>query len=522
MTTNLNRKTVTTKRRGSTKKRVLLIGAALIGVAIISQGISLLHSVFGGETVNTLGKVNFNQAVPLPPLADSTVSADGTRTFSLDLQTGQTNFLSGIPTNTWGINGAYLGPTLRAARGEKVQIKIKNDLPEATSIHWHGMHLPAIDDGGPHQPIAKGATWSPSWTVNQPAATLWYHPHPHGATETHTYRGVAGMFIIDDPSTDSANLPHTYGIDDQPVIVQDKKFDARNQLVGGASGDGGPTGTLGDKIMVNGAITPYLAITTQRVRLRLLNASTARIYNFGLADNRPMQQVASDSGLLEHPVSKTRVQLSPGERAEVIVEMRAGETVNLQSYPFEFKTGFISGDLIGANDSFDIMQLRAAPSLAASPEPSANLASVEHLAPADAVTTRQFVLDSDTTINNKSMDLNRIDFAVTRGTTEIWNIANHDGLPHSFHIHDVHYQIISIDGAPPPPELAGWKDTMLLQPGQTNAIIMKFADYADAAHPYMYHCHLMRHEDAGMMGQFVVVKPGQKAAPQTDMSHMHM
>jgi FtsP/CotA-like multicopper oxidase with cupredoxin domain len=515
-------KTTTTIHPIITKKRMLLIGAALVGLIVIAQGVSLLHTAFGGEAISTLGKVSFNHAMPLPPLAASTVAADGTRTFNLDLQTGQTNFLDGAPTNTWGVNGAYLGPTLRATRGEKVQIHVKNDLPEATSIHWHGMHLPAVDDGGPHQPIAKGATWSPSWTINQPAATLWYHPHPHGVTESHAYRGIAGMFIIDDPTTDSANLPHTYGVDDQPVVVQDKNFDANNQLVGGMPGDGGPLGTLGNKVMVNGAIAPYLNVTTQRVRLRLLNGSTARIYNFGLADNRPMQQVASDSGLLEHPVSKTRIELSPGERAEVIVEMHAGETVNLQSYPFESKAQFISGNLIGANDSFDIMQLRAAPSLAASAEPSANLATVEHLAAADAVTTRQFVLDSDTTINNKSMDLNRIDFAVTRGTTEIWNVANHDGLPHNFHIHDVHYQILSIDGSAPPPELAGWKDTMLLQPGQTNKIIMRFADYADAAHPYMYHCHLLRHEDAGMMGQFVVTEPGQKAAPQADMSHMQM
>jgi FtsP/CotA-like multicopper oxidase with cupredoxin domain len=168
------------------------------------------------------------------------------------------------------------------------------------------------------------------------------------------------------------------------------------------------------------------------------------------------------------------------------------------------------------------MQLRAASSLTTSPEPSANLTTIEHLSPSSAVTTRQFVLDSDNAINKKSMDLNRIDFTVTRGTTEIWNIANQDGIPHSFHIHDVHYQILSIDDAPPPPELAGWKDTILLQPGQTNKVIMQFADYSDPAHPYMYHCHLMRHEDSGMMGQFIIVEPGQKATPMTDESHMKM
>ncbi|MBM7093806.1 multicopper oxidase domain-containing protein, partial [Streptomyces sp. S12] len=140
----------------------------------------------------------FDNALAIPPLAESTVEQDGTRVFSLRMQAGETEFRDGVRTPTWGFNGTYLGPTLRAKRGEKVRVRITNELGEASTVHWHGMHLPARMDGGPHQMIAPGGTWTPHWTVDQPAATLWYHPHPHGKTEEHVRRGLAGLFLLDD------------------------------------------------------------------------------------------------------------------------------------------------------------------------------------------------------------------------------------------------------------------------------------------------------------------------------------
>ena len=511
------------KKLGKFKKLLFIAILVVGGLFVAEQGFTRLPaSLFGGRVLNTVSTTHFDTHMPTPPLAASTVTADGTRVFDLTLQTGKTAFYSGTPTDTWGVNGSYLGPTLRAAQGEKVQVHVKNTLPEATSIHWHGMHLPAVMDGGPHQPIAPNSTWSPTWTINQPAATLWYHPHPHGETETHTYKGIAGMFIIDDPAQTPADLPHTYGVDDLPVIVQDKKFDADHQMIGGKGDDDGPTGILGDTILVNGARTPYVEATTRLVRLRLLNASTARIYNFGFSDNRHMQLIASDSGLLEHPVDTSRVQLSPGERAEVVVEVTPGETVNLQSFPYDFHgpTPLINAARVGANDTLSILQIKAASTLAPSATLPSQLAAIPRLKESDAVKTRTFELSSDNGINSKSMDMNRIDFSVTQDTTEIWEIHNEDAMPHSFHIHDVHFQIASINGSAPPAALAGWKDTILIMPDQTERLIMKFSDYSDPSHPYMYHCHFLLHEDNGMMGQFVVVKPGQTANVPHDMSHM--
>lgn len=189
-------------------------------------------------------------------------------------------------------------------------MKVANALPEASSVHWHGMHLPAAMDGGPHQTVPAGGSWTPEWTVEQPASTLWYHPHPHGATESHVQRGLAGLFLLDDERSAVLPLPKTYGVDDIPVIVQDVSFD-------GAKFDHGHklmrnVGFLGDRTMVNGTLDPYVTVRDELVRLRLLNASTARVYTFGFDDGREFRQIASDGGLLEAPHPTDRLRLSPG------------------------------------------------------------------------------------------------------------------------------------------------------------------------------------------------------------------
>src|SRR5690606_4292539 len=217
----------------------------------------------------------FDTALRIPPVESGTVDADGTRVFDLTMQRGTTDLGHGPDTRTWGVNGSYLGPTLRAVRGENVRVNVTNELDETSTMHWHGMHLPAAMDGGPHQPIEPGTTWSPYWTVDQPAATLWYHPHLHGSTAAHVYRGVAGMFLIDEPGT--SPLPHDYGVDDIPLIVQDRKFEG-DQL-DDSNAIFADVGTLGDEILVNGTPRPFLDVGTETVRLRVLNASNARVYN---------------------------------------------------------------------------------------------------------------------------------------------------------------------------------------------------------------------------------------------------
>jgi len=482
--------------------RKLLLAAAALVLLLCAGGVALGAWVWDRTSVSTVGKVEFTNPLAIPPLAPSRVDEQGRRVFELRAQTGTRDFGRGR-TVTWGFNGDYLGPTLRATRGEQVVVNVHNALNETTTVHWHGMHLPARMDGGPHQPIRPGATWSPTWRVDQPAATLWYHPHPHGQTEKHVYRGLAGMFILDDPATGGRDLPDEYGVDDIPVIVQDKRFTRDGQFHTGRRFFN-DLGILGDTLLVNGTVGPYLDVRTERIRLRLLNGSTARVYDFGFADGRSFALVGTDGGLLAAPHTTARVTLAPGERAEIVVTVRPGERTVLRGFPPAGVDRFVGGA-----DEFDVLQLRAADTLKASPPVPARLVDVPRLDPADAAQTRTFRM-SGHRINGRAMDMGRIDVVITRDTVEVWDVVNAHGTPHSFHVHDVQFQVLQVDGHEPPPHLRGWKDTVFLSPGTRMRIIARFADYADPAMPYMYHCHMLYHEDNGMMGQFVVVAPGQR------------
>jgi FtsP/CotA-like multicopper oxidase with cupredoxin domain len=397
-------------------------------------------------------------------------------------------------------------------------VNVRNRLPETTTLHWHWMHLPARMDGGPHQPVQPGRTWSPGWRIDQPAATLWYHPHPHGSTARHLYRGLADLFLIDDPAGAPAGVPGRYGVDDIPLVVQDKRF--RDGELDESLPMIPSTGILGDTISVNGVVAPYLEVGAERVRLRLLNASNARVYNFGFSDGRAFEQIGTDGGLLARPHRTTRVQLSPGERAEVVTEFRPADRVVLRSFPPDLGANAWDRRFAGGDDILDILQIRAAAALS---PPQGRLPDVLDAGPRQIPTpavTRRFEL-AGTQINSARMDMGRIDFAGTADSTELWEVVNSDGKPHNFHVHDVQFRVVAIDGAPPPEPLAGRKDTVYLPAGRVYRLALTFTDHTDNTVPCMFHCHLLWHEDLGMMGQFVVVEAGRRAAPPSAGGHPH-
>ncbi|MFE3546207.1 multicopper oxidase family protein [Nocardia sp. NPDC059177] len=496
--------------------RRALLGAGVLVVVVLTVIAGGVAWVWSTADISTVGTTEFTRPLTIPPLAASTVEPDGTRVFTLDIQSGTTAFEPGHEAETWGFNGSYLGPTLRANNGERVRVRVRNQLPEASTVHWHGMHLPATMDGGPHQMVEPGATWTPEWTVAQPASTLWYHPHPHGATEDHVRRGLAGMFLVDDAAAAALRLPSTYGVDDLPVIVQDLRL--RGDRLDGAHTAFRDVGFLGNRTLVNGTLAPYQEIGDELVRLRLLNASTARIYTFTFDDARPFALVGTDGGLLERPATLDRVQLSPGERAEIVVRMRPGERTVLRSDRLDAGLDFWANRFAGGDDTFDILELRAAPTLRESPALPAALVPASTPDGSDAVTERRFDL-AFSGINGAKMAMDRVDTVVTRGTTEIWAVRNVDGMPHNFHVHDVQFRVLDYAGGAPPPALTGPKDTIFLAPGVTARLALRFDGPADPDTPYMYHCHLLWHEDLGMMGQFVVVEPGQQAGAPPGHAH---
>ena len=457
--------------------------------------------------------------LPIPELYQG--EKDGnTRRFELELMEGNAEILPGVTTKTWGFNGPYLGPTLKANKGEHVAFTLKNSLPEMTTVHWHGMKLPAEADGGPHKPIEPGDTWEPEWDIDQPAASVWYHPHPHERTALHAYRGLAGLFVLGDETAAGLDIPSDYGVDDIPVAIVDAKFTEDGQL----DEDVDETlGLQGNTPVVNGITNPYFQATTRRVRLRVLNGASMRFYTLALDDASPLTVIATDSGLLNAPREVDDILIGPGERVEFLVDLEPGTTVNLQSMPREDNFGIPDEEGavdFGFRDHFQLLEIRgpgdSAPEVGNIPETLDPAAAEEP--DVDGATERKFVLDTFT-INGETMDMARVDEVIDKDAAEIWEVTNdNNDWPHNFHIHDARFKVLSLepgtDGDEKLEEIAvptyGWKDTVALPPKATARLAVDFGYYPDPHVPYMYHCHMLLHEDSGMMGQFVIVKPGEK------------
>ncbi|MSP68909.1 MAG: T9SS type A sorting domain-containing protein [Bacteroidetes bacterium] len=478
--------------------------------------------ILAAGTILTATAISFAQnALFIPPTLTGT-------TFNLNIQNGTTQFYTNINTPTYGINGALLAPTLIVNKWDWVTMNVTNNLTgfgNSTTIHWHGLHVPAMDDGGPHQVIAQTTTWSPNFQILNSAGTFWYHPHGDNKTDLHVSKGIAGMIIIKDSIEAGLTLPRTYGTDDFPIIVQTKAFDILNQIAIATE--------LDTAICVNGTVNPFLDAPAQVIRLRLLNGSSSRVYNFGFTANNPFKLIATDAGLLDSAITLTRIRLSPGERAEILLDLQGmiGQTIYLNSFSSEFPngiygattvTGMMGGNIPDYNlnplngADFGILQINVVaqtgnpittmPTTLSTNTPWTNFSVSRNfnLAP-DTMMCAQCQVAGPFNINGVHFDMNTINETVYLNTTEKWRVTNNTGIAHPFHIHDMHFYILNIDGGPVPNYEQGKKDVVLVMPMQYVEFITKFEDFADDSIPYMYHCHLLHHEDDGMMGSFKVI-----------------
>jgi len=446
----------------------------------------------------------------------------------LEIKHDHVHFFSGNQTETMGINGAILAPTIILNKGQQVTMEVTNLLFDTTTIHWHGLHVEPENDGGPHTTIPPFTMWEPSFEVLDHAATYWYHPHLHHMTNMHVQMGIAGMIIVRDTVEAMLNLPRTYGYDDIPLIIQTKGFDEMNQIVIETA--------LDTTVMVNATINPFVQLPAQVVRLRLLNGSSERMYNLGLTNNLAFQLIATDGGLLNAPVQLTRLKLAPGERAEILVDLSGlnGQILNLMSFGSELPNGIYGAQQPGMGagqyipnyslnplngNNFEVLEIQVIPpynnpvttipsSLAQNNpwlEGNSNASRTLTFSPQTMGPT---AINGPFLINNALFDMNIINYTIPLNNTEIWTLQNNTPIAHPFHIHNVPFYILDINGAPPPPELSGRKDVVLVPGGQGKVrFITKFEDFANPDIPYMYHCHMLTHEDGGMMGQFIVYDP---------------
>jgi FtsP/CotA-like multicopper oxidase with cupredoxin domain len=439
--------------------------------------------------------------LPVPPLLTPVIQ-NGVKVFTLNLGRSQYQLVPGVTSDSMGFNGPYLGPTIRVSEGDMVHMAVTNNLGEDTTVHWHGMHVPAIDDGGIEQVIHAGQTWNPQFTIRQPASTNWYHPHVMGNTANQLAHGLAGMLIVDDASFASAALPHQYGVDDVPLILQSQIMGSNGAIKYDETTLGAPDETY--PLLVNGvnvSTLPTFNTSQNRVRFRLLNASIGDILTLSFTDGKPFAEVATDGGYLPGPLEVTSVRICPGERAEIVVDLAASRTLQAT----------VESTLIsGGSGTHPVVQINPVSPGAAPPPLPPVLNTITPLNLAGSV-NRTFLFTADSAgfgingIDGKSMDdLMQNDTHVKVGTTEVWTVTNQTPQNHDFHMHETPFQILSVNGALPAGDKVGWKDTVEVPPGTSVQLAMHFADYTDTTHPYMLHCHLAPHEDQGMMALFYV------------------
>ncbi|WP_373962632.1 multicopper oxidase CueO [Kosakonia sacchari] len=514
-------------------------------------------------------------ALPVPPL----LAADAQNRIALTVQAGETLF-GNKRAATWGYNGALLGPALQLRQGREVTVEIRNTLAEETTVHWHGVEVPGEVDGGPQGIIKPGGSRTVTFTPTQQAATCWFHPHQHGKTGRQVAMGLAGLVLIEDENSRKLRLPQQWGIDDVPVIVQDKKFAANGQIDYQLDVMSAAVGWFGDTLLTNGAIYPQHSAPRGWLRLRLLNGCNARSLKFATSDQRPLYVVASDGGLLGEPVKVSELPVLMGERFEVLVDTSNGKPFDLLTLPVQ-QMGMTVAPFDQPQPVLRIQPLQ----VSASGTLPDTLATLPGLPALEGLTQRTLQLSMDpmldmmgmqalqqkygdsamagmlghgqmgnmqmghgqmdhsqmgkmqmdngqmdhsqmgnmqmgsgqmnhggngfdfhnaNRINGKAFDMAAPQFAAQKGQYERWVISGEgDMMLHPFHIHGTQFRILSENGKPPAAHRAGWKDTVEVY-GARSEVLVRFQHDAPKEFAYMAHCHLLEHEDTGMMLGFTV------------------
>jgi FtsP/CotA-like multicopper oxidase with cupredoxin domain len=486
------------------------------------RGVIRVEGVVGGVVPE---ETRFEQPLVVPP------TRRGADIRLVMRRAGVRTLPDGPRTSMWTFDGHYPGPTIRRRGGRGTRVTVVNRLPRgagSTSTHLHGDHHASADDGQPTTHlVARGEqrTYDYPLVVDgrpTPGSFFWYHDHRMDRTARNNWRGLQGMFIVTDPPVRGLRLPR--GRRDVPLMVSERSFTSRNQLTDpfadgpemvGHHGEMSWTGphappddaTVGDTVLVNGRYAPYLDVSATRYRFRLLNSSPFSSYNFTLSDGRPFLQIGTGSGLLPQAVVRSSVLLGPAQRADVVVDLTGatGQRIVLGSVPAA------PGESGDDAREVAVMELRVgapAPDASRLPSrlPSPRLASP---VPARVSKTWTFGLEESShhgsawTINGRAFDPGRVDHRSRLGTVERWRFRNTSDVTHYVHVHAEQWRTMLRDGRRPPPWERGLEDTWRLEPGEEVEVAARFTDHTG---PFMIHCHMLDHEDHGMMARFDVVR----------------
>lgn len=452
------------------------------------------------------------------------------------------------------LNDSYFGPTLRVRKGQKVRIRFKNQLPEKSIVHWHGMHVPEKYDGHPKDVIENGETYIYEFEIMNRAGTYWFHPHPHGRTGPQVYNGLAGMLIVSDDEEEKLNLPK--GEFDMPIVIQDRAFDQENQLLYLNRGRMDKMmGFMGNRIFINGKPDKNLNLKAGATyRLRFLNASNSRFYKLGWSDGTPITVIGIDGSLLEKPRSLPFMMLGVAERVDIWLDLKdmPKETeLTMKSLPFSagmMNMGMMGnmGTTLPLGNEYDVLKITLDTLENNNIELPEKLLTLNKIDPSEAINEdnprifKFFMRRMQWMINGRTWEETGVadEETVKLNTTEIWQLLNSGGgmmgdggmmggkgmmgnggmmkggmmqMPHPIHIHQVQFNILERDVSDMDPDVwnsvkegfidDGWQDTVLLMPGMKIKIIMRFEDFKGL---FLYHCHNLEHEDMGMMRNYKI------------------
>lgn len=466
-------------------------------------------------------------------------------TYQSELIKGESSALQEIPNS-------YLGPIIRVKPQQKIRVRFTNNLPDESIIHWHGLHVPHAMDGHPVNVIEKGEQYIYEFTVDNRPGTYWFHPHPHGITGPQVYKGLAGLFIVED---DRDDLPT--GEYEVPIVIQDRKFDAANQLVYLENNMmDRMIGFLGNEIFINGAADTSMEVKKGTYRFRVLNGSNSRIYKIAWSDGEDLTVIGNDGGLISKPTDKPYMMLAPGERVDVWRDFSSKETneqVSLNSLSFDSGTmmGMMGGrgGMMGGRGMMGDRSSSSSGTYIDNGEPltlftfvvSDQSGEVQSL-PSEFDPIEEFDLSEVVNLNSpRQFDfhfqrmqwlINGRTFEMTEvadwekvklNTTEVWEFINSGSgggmmsnmmkMPHPVHIHGLQFKIIERDVSQVSPSVwnsmkdgvidEGWQDTFLLLPDMRVKVMLRFEDFTGL---FVYHCHNLEHEDMGMMRNYEVVE----------------
>lgn len=419
------------------------------------------------------------------------------------------------PILTWG--DGPVGPTIEARTGQRATIVMRNQLTEPTIAHWHGLRPPEAADGHPRLAVGPGRSYVYDFEIEERAGLYWYHSHAHRRTAPQVYLGLAGLLIIRDDAEDALGLPH--GPRELAIVLQDKRQDGSGQLAYNPMGPQLMEGFLADVPFVNGVRFPRVEVDSALYRLRILGAANARIFRVGLSNGSSLVLIGADGGLLDVPIQLPHVDIGTGERADLLVDFTgipAGTTIRLQSLGFPSPSrgmGMMGGGMgrmgsagLQQGAQMDLLEFVVTHDVRESRTIPTKLVPLPRLARAGAQRERTFRFNSmmmSHTINGRTFEMARVDERIAYGATEVWKFVNDAPFPHPVHMHAVHFQVLTRTGGRGQvfPWERGWKDTVLVFPGEEVEVIARFDRHRGM---FLLHCHNLEHEDAGMMMNFVI------------------